>query len=250
MRSPNHSCWLGDFLFKTNNMARQDINMDVVYGELETSDNLTNKIIYDFKILEEQAGMDNDNYCYSEIVVSPSFEKSYKDEDGIHIRIPYIAEYKELMVRFRIDYGNGHIEYVLNKRNNQIWFPVYRGDTADKKDSIKLSEYRLLNENGNFNFILKEGSYLAVFSGHETDLIIRESLEQNKAFLLKAFAGNLYQHPTSGIGLIDYLHGNFENTGLAQKLQEEFDNDKVTVVNAYMDSVSGELSLELKEQNG
>ena len=207
-------------------MARQDINMDVVYGELETSDNLTNKIIYDFKILEEQAGMDNDNYCYSEIVVSPSFEKSYKDEDGIHVRIPYIAEYKELMVRFRIDYGNGHIEYVLNKR------------------------YRLLNENGNFNFILKEGSYLSVFSGHETDLIIRESLEQNKAFLLKAFAGNLYQHPTSGIGLIDYLHGNFENTGLAQKLQEEFDNDKVTVVNAYMDSVSGELSLELKEQNG
>ena len=169
-------------------MARQDINMDVVYGELETSDNLTNKIIYDFKILEEQVGMDNDNYCYSEIVVSPSFEKSYKDEDGIHVRIPYIAEYKELMVRFRIDYGNGHIEYVLNKRN--------------------------------------------------------------KAFLLKAFAGNLYQHPTSGIGLIDYLHGNFENTGLAQKLQEEFDNDKVTVVNAYMDSVSGELSLELKEQNG
>lgn len=162
----------------------------------------------------------------------------------------YIAEYKELMVRFRIDYGNGHIEYVLNKRNNQIWFPVYRGDTANKKDSIKLSEYRLLNENGNFNFILKEGSYLSVFSGHETDLIIRESLEQNKAFLLKAFAGNLYQHPTSGIGLIDYLHGNFENTGLAQKLQEEFDNDKVTVVNAYMDSVSGELSLELKEQNG
>lgn len=231
-------------------MARQDINMDVVYGELETSDNLTNKIIYDFKILEEQAGMDNDNYCYSEIVVSPSFEKSYKDEDGIHVRIPYIAEYKELMVRFRIDYGNGHIEYVLNKRNNQIWFPVYRGDTADKKDSIKLSEYRLLNENGNFNFILKEGSYLSVFSGHETDLMIRESLEQNKAFLLKAFAGNLYQHPTSGIGLIDYLHGNFENTGLAQKLQEEFDNDKVTVVNAYMDSVSGELSLELKEQNG
>ena len=34
------------------------------------------------------------------------------------------------------------------------------------------------------------------------------------------------------------------------RLQEEFDNDKVTVVNAYMDSVSGELSLELKEQNG
>ena len=66
-------------------MARQDINMDVVYGELETSDNLTNKIIYDFKILEEQVGMDNDNYCYSEIVVSPSFEKSAERIDGANL---------------------------------------------------------------------------------------------------------------------------------------------------------------------
>ena len=102
------------------------------------------------------------------------------------------------MVRFRIDYGNGHIEYVLNKRNNQIWFPVYRGDTTDKKDSIKLSEYRLLNENGNFNFILKEGSYLSVFSGHETDLIIRESLDRTRRFYLKHLPGIYTNTPHPG----------------------------------------------------
>ena len=62
---PQSLLLVGGFLFTSDNMARQDINMDVVYGELETSDNLTNKIIYDFKILEEQVGMDNDNYCYS-----------------------------------------------------------------------------------------------------------------------------------------------------------------------------------------
>lgn len=225
-------------------MARQDINMDVVYGELETSDNLAGKVMYDFRLLGEQRGLDNDNYYYAEIEVPPSFEKSYKDEDGIHVRIPYTAEYKNLKVRLRINYGTGQDEYVLNRKDNQVWFPVYRSDGTN----IRLSEYRLLNKDDNFNLILKDFSSLLLFSGNETDLMIRESMEQNKAFILKAFAGNLYQHPTTGVGLIEYLHGNFENTNLAQKLQEEFDKDKVTVINAYMDSVTGELALELKEQ--
>lgn len=231
-------------------MARQDINVNVLYGEMDTTDNLTNKMIYDFKMLEEQRGADNDNYCYAEITVPPDFEKHYNEEYGIHVKIPYKAEYKELKVRFRIEYGTGQEEYILNKKDNQIWFPVYQGNMPQSEQSIKISEYLLLNENGNFNLILKDGKYLELFSGNETDVVIRESLEQNKAFLLKAFAGNLYQYPTTGVGLIDYLHGNFENTGLAQKLQQEFENDKVTVINAYMDSVSGELSLELKEQDG
>jgi hypothetical protein len=225
-------------------MARQDINMDVVYGELETSDNLAGKVMYDFRLLGEQPGLDNDNYSYAEIEVFPGFEKSYKEEDGIHVWIPYTAEYKSLKVRFRINHGTGQSEYVLNRKDNQVWFQVYRSEGTD----IKLSEYRLLNENDNFNLILKDFSSLLLFSGNETDLMIRESIEQNKAFLLKSFAGNLYQYPTTGVGLIEFLHGNFENTNLAQKLQEEFDHDKVTVINAYMDSVSGELALELKEQ--
>ena len=55
---------------------------------------------------------------------------------------------------------------------------------------------------------------------------------QNGTFLLKAVAGNLYQHPTTGVGLIDFLHSNMENNGLAAKLQAEFGADKVVIKNA------------------
>ena len=87
-----------------------------------------------------------------------------------------------------------------------------------------------------------------MFAGAETDLEIGAAKYQNEVFLLKALPGSLYQYPTTGVGLIDFLHGNFENNGLAAKLQAEFESDNVIIVNAYMDSTSGELLLETKEK--
>ncbi len=80
--------------------------------------------------------------------------------------------------------------------------------------------------------------------------MFQPALRQNEVFLLKASAGNIYQHPTTGVGLIDFLHGNFENTGLAAKLQSEFENDKMIINNAYMDSATGEMLLDVIEKNG
>ena len=65
---------------------------------------------------------------------------------------------------------------------------------------------------------------------------------------MKAAAGNLYQHPTTGVGLIDFLHSNMENNGFAAKLQAEFTSDKIIIRNAYIDSVTGELFLETEEK--
>jgi hypothetical protein len=106
-----------------------------------------------------------------------------------------------------------------------------------------------VNGNGNFNMLLRRG-YLALYSGEETDFVFRPALRQNEVFLLKASAGNLYQHPTTGVGLIDFLHGNFENTGLAAKLQSEFAGDKMIINNAYMDSATGEILLDVTEKDG
>ncbi len=105
-----------------------------------------------------------------------------------------------------------------------------------------------LNDKGYYNLQFRNG-YLSIYSSNETDFEIKASLKQNEVFLLKAFAGNLYQHPSTGVGLIDFLHGNFENSGLAQKLQQEFDNDKMIIDNAYMDSATGELYMEITEKN-
>lgn len=236
--------------YKFISMPRQDIAVDPVYGELHTTDNLTNKTIYDFTLLDAVTGADNDRYRYAEVTVPAGFGVRYKDANGIRVYVPYLPEFKELQVCFRQDNPNGEAEYLINKTDNRIWFPVFREDEQGEKMNIRLSEFRVLNENCYFNLIIRDG-HLALFSGNESDMQIKAAMRQNEVFLLKASAGNLYQYPSSGVGLIDFLHGNFENTGLAAKLQSEFEGDKMIINNAYMDSVTGELYLDaIEKENG
>lgn len=230
-------------------MPRQDIDIDATYGEVNSTDNLTNKVFYDFSFLGHIEGANNDHYLYGEIAVPPGFESRYTDASGIHITIPYTPSYKQLIVRFRVDTPGGDTEYLVNPADNRTWFSVYRENDEGETSQIRLSELIWMNEDGNYSLLLRRG-FLAIYSGEDTDFVFRPALRQNEVFLLKASAGNLYQFPTTGVGLIDYLHGNFENTGLAAKLQSEFENDRMIINNAYMNSETGELLLDVTEING
>lgn len=226
-------------------MARQDIQIDTDFGELETADNIAGKTHYDFVLLGRVDGLDNDNFCYGEILISKGFEKRVRDGFQAHIRLPYKPLNKELQVRLRMDVENSQSEYILNQTTNRPWYRV----VLPNNNVIRVAEYRTLGSEDVYNLTLKEGVF-HIYSGHETDLLIKASLPQNQNFLLKATAGTLYQHPLTGVGLIDFLHGNFENSGLAAKLQKEFEADNMIVENAYMNSQTGELLLEVKEKNG
>ena len=226
-------------------MARQDIQIDTNFGELETAENIVGKSYYDFVLLGRVDGLDNDNFCYGEILIPTGFEKRLKDGCQVHIRLAYKPLNKELQVRLRMDVENSQPEYILNQTTNRPWYRVVLPDN----NMIRVAQYRTLGSEEVYNFTLKEGVF-QIYSGHETDLLIQASLPQNQNFLLKATAGTLYQHPLTGVGLIDFLHGNFENSGLAAKLQKEFEADNMIVVNAYMNSETGELLLEVKEKNG
>lgn len=213
--------------------------MDASCGEVNLADNLTDKRIYPFEYL----GMDTDRYAYGEIRVPGNFESRYNDKDGIRVYIPYIPQYKELKIRFSLEKGDGNESYLRNRNDNSIWFTVLSPDLG----TVYLSAFRTVNETNHFNLILHEGKLL-LYSANETDFIIKPSLEQTKVFLLKAAAGNLYQHPTTGVGLIRYLHGNFENSNLPGKLQQEFEADGMIIKNAYMDSETGELLLDVDDR--
>lgn len=226
-------------------MARQDINMDATSGEVNLTDNLTSKTIYPFMPLGELFGMDNDHYCYGEIMVPVDFESMNVDGYEVRLFIPYTPEYKFLKVRFVLDTGNDNRQYVVNRSTNSYWF-IVRQEEGD----IRLSEYGKLNGNGIFTLVLRQGK-LYLYSGAESDFIIKPSLIQNKTFLLKSLTGNLYQYPTTGVGLINYLHGNFETSGLSAKLLQEFEADGMIINNAYMNSQTGELVLDVTEkENG
>lgn len=224
-------------------MGRQDIQIDTAYGELETTDHIAGKTLYEFVLLGEMEGLDNDTYCYGEVVIPRGNEKRVKDGFQVHVYVAYRAVYKRLLVRFRVGRDEEAAEYVVNPMTNRHWYEV----VLPAGGEIRLAEFRRLNSENYYNLTLS-GGVLSLYSGHETDLLIQASLAQNETFLLKASAGNLYQHPLTGVGLVDYLHGNFENTGLAAKLQGEFEADNMVIVNAYMDSVTGELLLQVKEK--
>ena len=226
-------------------MARQDIEIDTEYGELQTADNIVGKQIYDFKLFEHINGEDNENYCYSEITIPMNQGQRVKDGLEAHIHIAYHPICKRLKVRFRVEMNSEQFEYILNPTNNSMWYDVELIDGSE----IHLAEFRYINEDNYYKLRLEKGA-LHIYSGKETDLRITPALSQNQSFLLKSSAGTLYQHPLTGVGLIDFLHGNFENSGLATRLQREFESDNMVVINAYMDSESGELLLEVREKNG
>lgn len=228
-------------------MARQDIAIDITYGELAITDNIPGKALYPFTLLPEPEGLDNDHYAYGEIVVPQGFERGYTAQSGLHLLIPYTPLYKELRVRLRID-GPRDFAYIRSRHDGNIWHLVAL-ESFEGPQPVFLSAYRKVNAAGCYNLLPCEG-YLALYSGAETDALMCTALAQNERLLLKASAGNLYQHPTTGVGLIDFLHGNFENSGLAARLQREFSNDGMIIHNASMNSLTGELQLEVTEKNG
>lgn len=242
-RSPALICDRGFF------MARQDIEINAEYGEIEMTDNLVGKEVHEFRVLPSLDGGDNEGMLYAEVSLPHLTNAKYREGSEIRVHIPYKADPRKLQVRIRTDRNASVPEYWLNPRTNREWFSVVRVDDAGTMTPVRMSEIWKWNGKGLFNLVL-QGGVLQLFSGDETDLMIRPALSQNEAFLLKACAGNLYQHPTTGVGLIDYLHANLENSGLAAKLRSEFTADRMVIHNAYMDSATGELLLEVTEQDG
>lgn len=227
-------------------MSRQDISMDAPSGEVNTTDNLAGRYFCAFSLLGPQPGEDNDHALYAEVQLTTSLASRLTIGSQIHVHIPYVADRRRLMVRLRTDGGDGEPDYLPNPENNRLWYSVV-WDTGSVP--VSMSEIRRCNAEGNFTLVVRGGT-LALYSGCNTDLMIRPALGQNETFLLKAAAGNLYQFPTTGVGLIDFLHGNFENSNLAAKLQAEFEGDGMIIHNAYMNSETGELLLEVTERNG
>ena len=119
---------------------------------------------------------------------------------------------RRLTVRLVMESGSGGTEYLRNPATGKHWFPVVAETEAGTAD-IALAAFFSLNEKGVYNLLSRDG-YLAVYSGSETDFEIGAAKAQNETFLLKASAGNLYQHSTTGVGLVDYLHSSLKTTVL------------------------------------
>lgn len=223
-------------------MARYDIIINTEYGEVGLKEKPINRDIASSTLLEDQYGMDNDNASYLEVPILKSRGLSYTEGDSMFVQSKYHAVNKPVFARFLLDNQNeSKKEYLINKYNNSIWFPILSNHIQ-----TPLSSWCTINNSFLFEFVFLNNG-IGLYSGYETDLVINASLKQNKNLLLLTRMGNLYRYPLTGVGLLDYLNSNFTNTNLAEKLQSEFVNDGMVIVNASLNTDTNELNLIVEE---
>ena len=136
------------------------------------------------------------------------------------------------------NYQIAYVNKIINYRNTSLL-----ADRITEYNSINSqigSQIILINsQNVNLTDML---AYLT--SVYNSKTTINANI-QNRNLLLQCIPSNNYRYPTSGVGLIKYLHANLSHSGLAEKLQTEFKDDKVEIINAAFNSYSGDLELDL-----
>lgn len=223
-------------------MARYDISIDTEYGVINLKQKPINRLIYTATLLGNQLGLDNDHYAYIEAVINQKSGLSYSINDSFLIQFKYHAINKPVMIRFLLENHNeSKDEFMINKKDNSIWFPVLFNDQA-----LPISEWCTINDSFIFELVFTS-SGISIYSGFETDLIINAALQQNKNMLLLTRMGSLYQFPLTGVGLVDYLNSNFDNTDLADKLKSEFLSDGMVIIEASLNTANNKLNLIAEE---
>ena len=148
-----------------------------------------------------------------------------------------------IKIRFSRDFGGGNIRIVINPTDNSEWFEVHTRLFGLQDKILYASQLIMVSQDYYLIQINKGVAYL--WSNAISDMVNINANIQNRNLLLQCVPSNNYRYPTSGVGLIKYLHANLSHSGLAEKLQTEFKDDKVEIINAAFNSYSGDLELDL-----
>lgn len=216
---------------------RTDIAVNYDTGELVLKKNLPYFTI-DFTWLEEK---EDDYYVYGECIFKYGMSEDHL-QNGIGVNIPFKSKYKKVRLFFKVVDNSNTAYLIRNSRNNRSFF-----DILDKNDSpIFASQLPLISDDFVYRVTMKD-NHAYVSDMYSYDLNIIESIEQNKTFLLKCNTANLYNAPTTGVGLPGYLNGNIGASDLGERIKDEFNRDGMYVEGASINSETGEISIKAKE---
>lgn len=216
---------------------RTDIAIDYDTGELILKKNLP-QFTVDFTWLDEK---EDDYYVYGECTLRNGMLEEHL-QNGIGVIIPFKSKYKKMKLSFLIFDNSNNTYPILNKSNNKSFFDI----VDPNKDYIYSSQLPLISEDLAYKLTLRD-NLIYISDMYNYDLNIVESIDQNKMFLLKCNAGNLYSYPTTGVGLPEYLNGNIGSSDLGEKIKNEFNRDGLYVESASIDTETGKISIKAKE---
>lgn len=216
---------------------RTDIAINYDTGELILKKNIP-QFTVDFTWLDEK---EDDYYVYGECIFRYGMTEEHL-VNGIGINIPLKNQYKKVRLSFQVIDNSNNTYYLLNSSNRNNIFEV-----IDKNNKpIYASQLPLISESFSYRATMKDNT-IYISDMYSYDLNIVESMEQNKMFLLKCNASNLYSYPTTGVGLLEYLNGNIGSLDLGEKIKDEFNRDGMYVENASINTDTGEISIKSNE---
>lgn len=220
---------------------RRDIHINTNTGDVVLQDRNSDMDVRPFEWLGE-----GDVYAYGQVTIPSIYDLDDIYLHGVRVEIPYTPIYKPIQLSF-VQAVDGIVTRTLtNPVNLGTRFDVYANLFGKQQSTvIKASQLMMVGWGSYIVQILENSGIAMIWSGELSDLEVIDANIQNRNLLLKCVPSNCYRYPTSGIGLVRYLHGNLDQTDLANRLDSEFQADKVAVNNAAFDSYTGDIDLDL-----
>ena len=218
---------------------RRDIEVNTSINDMALKD--CNKLsTYRFRWVSEQ-----DLFLLGEIVIPSNFDVNKLQTEGVKVEIPYTPIYKPFKIRILRSYDENTSVAVINPVNGSEWFEVHTHLWNQQKKQLYASQLVVVNPNAYIIQMDKKDGICFLWSANNSDVANVAANIQNRNLMLQCVPSNNYRYPTSGVGLVRFLHANLSQTTLANVLQDEFKADKVTVKSAAFDSYTGDIELDL-----
>lgn len=167
---------------------------------------------------------------------------------GFYFVVPYTPVYKEMMLRVRRIFDDGHFQYVINETDGTEWHLAKVSLYGGKSKNAYASQLQLLSEDCLYGRI--NGGVIDLYSCEQSDFNIVEANRQNANCLLACHPSNNYRYPLTGIGLDRWINSNsIQSIVLAETIQEQFNDDGVMVNSAEYDYETQQMILDINVIN-
>ena len=217
---------------------RKDINIDIDSRDIQFKYSPIPSEPNTFCWISNPSGLKR--YLYGEITVSSRLSSKDVLGQGLVVHIPYTPIYKEMQVRFKRVFLEGHSDYIQNPKTGDVWFTVCIEGVNNKP--LFASQLYLIDSDS--LYLKYNDGDVFVYSGCSSDAEIIPAYNQNTNLLLICAPSNVLRYPTAGVNIQGWLNGNMERSDYLEKFKEEFYKDGVIVNNVIYDEITGKLTLD------
>lgn len=222
---------------------RTDIEYDLVKRDVVIEKQNRYKTV-DAEVVE----VDNveSTYVYMQVSIG---NKTYEEiaEDGLYVHISYTPEERPIKLIITRTNDDGDEEQVMDGADSDGYYTV-QATLFNGSNSTEMNASELVLISDTFDYYLQfigDGD-VQIYAAAQSDFNMKASQWQDANFLLQCVPTNNYRYPVAGVGLINWVHSGSINGECVTRMNEEFTDDGMTIVNANYDFETDRFYLKLQ----